>query len=40
MTKWPVQKPTQKATQIHVEHQDTTEIYFCVFRIRFSRELR
>jgi len=26
MTKWPVQKPTHRTTQKHVEHQDTTDI--------------
>jgi len=26
MTKWPVQNPTHKTTQKHVEHQDATDI--------------
>ena len=26
MTKWPVQKPTHRTTQKHVEHQDATNI--------------
>ena len=34
MTKWPVQKPTHRPTQKHVEHQDATDIqkqYFLCF---------
>jgi len=26
ITKWPVQKPTHRTTQKHVEHHDTTDI--------------
>jgi len=26
MTKWPVQKPTHRTTQKHVEHHDATDI--------------
>jgi len=26
LTKWPVQKPTQRKTQKHVEHHDATDI--------------
>ena len=26
MAKWPVQKPTHRKTQKHVEHQDATDI--------------
>jgi len=26
MTKWPVQKPTHRTTQKHVEHHDVTDI--------------
>jgi len=38
MTKWPVQKPTHRTTQKHVENKDATDIYkkntiFCVFQI-------
>jgi len=34
MTKWPVQKPTHRTLQKHVEHQDATGIkivFVCVF---------
>jgi len=35
MTKWPLQKQTQRTTQKHVEHQDETDLkkkhYFFVF---------
>jgi len=36
MTKWPVQKPTHRTTQKHVEHYDVTDrkkLFVCVFRI-------
>jgi len=36
MTKWPVQKPTHRTTQKHVDLHDATDIYkiyFCVFRV-------
>jgi len=26
MTKWPVQKPTHRTTQNHVDHEDATDI--------------
>jgi len=28
MTKWPVQKPTHRTTQKHVEHHDATDMFF------------
>ena len=36
MTKWPVQKPTQRTTQKHVEHQDATDIQKNTLFLRFS----
>jgi len=37
MAKWPVEKPTHRTTQKHVEHQDTTDInyFFVVFGFSF-----
>jgi len=36
MTKWPVQKPTHRTTQKHVEHQDATDIQNKLFFVFFS----
>jgi len=36
MTKWSVQKPTQRTTQKHVEHQDATDIQKTHYFLRFS----
>jgi len=32
MTKWPVQKPTHRTTQKHVEHEDPTIIAYYIVK--------